>query len=159
MARRVFLSYQHRDHGRATGFDLMRRSPNVEAAYSVRHLLSPVDSTDPGYVGQKIREQLKFTSVTAVIVGRDTHKSDWVSKEIEWSLAKDPPNGLLVIQIDPGAEIPQALVEYGAEVLDWTKPSTIEAFETAIERAALRAGRAEAIAASATASNPGSCNR
>jgi MTH538 TIR-like domain (DUF1863) len=76
MPRRVFLSYQHRDHGRARGFNLMHRSPNVEATSSVRHLLSPVDSKDPAYIGRRIREQQKSTSVTAVLVGRDTHKSD-----------------------------------------------------------------------------------
>jgi hypothetical protein len=159
MPRRVFLSYQHRDHGRAKGFDLMHRSPHVEAAASVRHLLSPVDSKDPANIGRKIREQLKFTSVTTVLVGRDTHKSDWVRKEIEWSLAKDQPNGLLAIRIDPDARLPQALVDYGAEVLDWTRPSTIEAFEAAIERAAHRAGRGSAIASSATASASSSCGR
>jgi hypothetical protein len=159
MPRRVFLSYQHRDHGRARGFDLMRRSPHVEAASSVRHLLNPVASTDPGYIGQKIREQLRHTSVTAVIVGRDTHNSDWVKKEIDWSVAKDQPNGLLAIRIDPGAKLPQGVVDYGAEVLDWTQPTTIEAFEEAIERAALRAGRGAAIAASATSSHAASCNR
>jgi hypothetical protein len=159
MPRRVFLSYQHRDHGRAKGFDLMGRSPHVEIASSVRHLLNPVASQDPEYVGRKIREQQKFTSVTVVLVGKDTHKSDWVAKEIDWSLSKDPPNGLLAIRIDPDASLPQGLVDYSAEVLDWTRPSTIETFEAAIERAALRAGRGPAIAASATAANPSSCNR
>ena len=113
MARRVFMSYQHRDHGRATGFNLMRQSPNVAADFSVRHLLKPVDSTNDGYIGTKIREQLGGTSATVVLIGKDTHKSDWVAKEIEWSLAKDRPNGLLGILIDPDATIPGALKEYG----------------------------------------------
>jgi hypothetical protein len=48
--------------------------------------------------------------------------------------------------------MPDALADYAPEVLDWTKPSTLDAFEQAIERAALRAGRGARIAGSATTS-------
>src|ERR1700728_385818 len=119
MSRRVFLCYQHRDHDRAQGFNLMRYAPNMNLEYSVRHLLTPVVSINDAYVGAKIREQMKGTSVTVVLIGRDTASSDWCAKEVQWSLAKDPPNGVLGILIDPGAEIPAALPEYGAEVIDW----------------------------------------
>jgi hypothetical protein len=72
MARNVFLSYQHRDHKRAKGFDLMWSSPHVDAKPSVRHLLDPVKSTDPGYVSKKIREQIANTSVTVILIGNET---------------------------------------------------------------------------------------
>jgi hypothetical protein len=160
MARKVFLAYQHRDHDRARAFDLMWKSPHVETKPSVRHLLDPVKSTDTGYVSAKIREQITNTSVTVVLVGKDTHGSDWVAKEIEWSLAKDPPNGILAIRLDADAKLPDALAAYAPEVLDWTKPATLKDFEAAIERAGLRAGRAASIAASATASGgDASCAR
>lgn len=160
MARRVFLSFQHRDLARARGFDLMRRSPRVRAEFSVRHLLQPVNSTNPGYVGQRIRAQIMNTSVTVVLIGRETHRSDWVAREIEWSVAKDHPNGLLGIAIEPGATIPEGLTDYGAEILNWTAPATLAEFEQAIERAALRAGRASAIRASAAGAGGGSgCQR
>jgi hypothetical protein len=157
MARKLFLSYQHRNHDRAMGFNLIWKSPHVDAKPSIRHLLDPVKSNDPAYISSKIREQLANTSVTAVLIGRDTHKSDWVAKGIAWSIEKG--NGILAIVIDPGAKMPDALNDYAPEVLDWTQPSSLEAFESAIERAALRAGRAEAITASATVGSSGSCAR
>jgi hypothetical protein len=149
------LSYQHRDHGRALGFNLMRHSPRVNPEFSVRHLLKPVKSENPGYIGTKIREQLTNTSVTAVLIGKDTAKSDWVAKEIQWS--RDKGNGLIGIVVDPGATIPDALREYGAEIVDWTSSQKLEVFEDAIERAALREGRATKIAASVGAG--GACGR
>ncbi len=148
MARRVFLSYQHRDEGRAKGFDLLRRSPKVDVNYSVRHQMQRVNSNNPGYIGERIRSQIKGTSVTVVLVGAATASSDWVTKEIEWSQSKQPPNGLLGIVIDPGAPIPKALLDCGAELIDWTKPGDYREFEAAIERAALAASRAAAISAS-----------
>jgi hypothetical protein len=158
MARRVFLSYQHRDHGRAKGFNLLRHARNLNLEYSVRHLLRPVDSTRDVYVGSQIREQMKGTSVTVVLIGRETASSDWVGKEIAWSLEKQPANGLVGIAIEPGATVPAALRAYGAEIIDWTKPADVGGFEAAIERAALRAGRGERIAAGA-GQNAGGCGR
>jgi tRNA-dihydrouridine synthase len=158
MARRVFLSYQHRDHGRAQGFNLMRHAPNLNLEYSVRHLLAPVKSTNDVYIGSQIRKQMKGTSVTVVLIGRGTASSDWVAKEIAWSLNKQPANGLVGIAIEPGATVPAALRAYGAEIIDWTKPSDVGEFEEAIERAALRANRGERIAATA-GQNAGGCGR
>jgi Thoeris protein ThsB, TIR-like domain len=159
VARRVFLSYQHRDHGRAKGFNLMRYAPNLKLEFSVRHLLKPVDSTRDVYVGSEIRKQMKGTSVTVVLIGKGTAASDWVRREIKWSLEKRPANGLLGIVIDPDAKIPAEFRDYGADVIDWTDPADVGQFEAAIEQAALRAGRGEAIAAGAGTSSSGSCNR
>lgn len=159
MARRVFLSYQHRDQDRARGFDLMWKSPHVDTASSVRHLLSRVDSTNDAYVSRKIKEQLTSTSVTVVLVGKDTHKSNWVPKEIKWSLEKNPPNGLLAVRIDKDAVLPADLAAYAPEILDWSGSATLQEFEDAIERAALRAGRAAAIAASPSAGGGANCAR
>jgi hypothetical protein len=149
MARRIFLSYQHRDEGRAKGFDLLRRSPSLDVQYSVRHQMQRIDSSDDAYIGSRIKSQMKGTSVTAVLIGRNTASSDWVRKEIEWSLAKDPANGVLGIVIESGAKIPAGLKEAGADIIDWTEPSDVHRFEKAIEQSALRARRGPAIAASA----------
>src|SRR3954451_12062085 len=81
LSRRVFISYQHRDHGKASGFNLLRWNRNVDLEVSARHLLSPVDSRDPDYISRKIREQIHGTSVTVVLVGRDTADSDWIRNE------------------------------------------------------------------------------
>jgi hypothetical protein len=160
MARRIFISYQHRDHGKAQGFNLLRWNRNVALEVSARHLLSPVDSHDPDYISRRIREQIHGTSVTVVLLGRNTIESDWVRKEIEWSLQKDTPNGILAIRIDADARVPDPITECGAEVIDWLQPSDTGAFEDAIERAALAAQRAPAIVSAAQSGAGGdSCGR
>lgn len=160
MARRVFISYQHRDQGKAQGFNLLRWNRNVALEVSARHLLSPVESQDADYISRKIREQIHGTSVTVVLVGHDTADSDWVRQEIEWSLGKEKPNGILAIRIDRDAKVPDAITECGAEVIDWLEPSDSAEFEIAIERAALTAGRGPAITAAAQSGTGGnSCGR
>ncbi len=159
MARRIFISYQHDDQMKAKGFNLLRWNKNVDFEFVGRHLLDPLDSSNEDYIKSKISELLKGTSVTVVLIGKETHDSDWVTWEIEKSLDKDSPNGILGIRAQGDAPLPddspvgKALRDAGAEVINWD-PST---FQSAIERAAKTAGRVRAIRAAGADSS--SCAR
>jgi MTH538 TIR-like domain (DUF1863) len=102
----------------------------------------PVKSNDPDYIGRKIREQITGSSVTVVLIGNGTAGSEWVGREVRWSLDKRPPNGILGIRLNPGADIPQGLADCGAEILNWYAPDDVHEFQEAIERAAAAARRA-----------------
>lgn len=141
MGRRVFISYEGEDRNRAKGFNLLRWNKNVDVDFVGRHLLDPIKSKDPGYVSSEIKERIKGTSVTVIICGAHTNESDWVAKEIQWSLEKNPPNGLLAIKLTPDAQVPGALHDCGAEIIGWDSST----FADAIERAALQAGRVKAL--------------
>jgi hypothetical protein len=139
MGKRIFISYQHQDLQKAKGFNLLRWNKNVELEFVGRHLLSPVDSNDPDYITRKIQEQLKGSSVTVVLLGDQTDKSDWVEKEIKLSLEKG--NGIVGIKVSNGAQVPDLLNDCGAEILDWQPHE----FQAAIDRAFEAAGRGKAI--------------
>jgi hypothetical protein len=160
MARRVFISYQHKDRMRAKGFNLLRWNKNVDLEFVGKHLLDPVDSNNESYISTKVQEQLKGTSVTVVLLGKETAQSTWVQWEIEQSLEKK--NGILAIKLsddvpNPGNESPvgKALIDAGAEILDW-KP---DQFDGAIERAFKAAGRVQAAAAAASTGSDTDCGR
>lgn len=151
MGRRIFISFQHDDRMKAKGFNLLRWNKNVTFECVGRHLLDPVNSKNKKYIGGRIKEQLSGTSVTVVLIGASTSDSDWVADEIEWSLAKG--NGILGIKLNPDATVPTALLDCGAEVIDWQPHS----FQAAIERAAMWPQRTNAIATAGSASD--SCGR
>ncbi len=151
MARKIFISFQHDDRMRAKGFNLLRWNKNVDVEFVGRHLLDPVDSERPEYIRAKISEQLNGTSVTVVLIGQKAWDSDWVKYEIERSLEKG--NGLLGIRLEPGVTVPQALIDSGAEVIDWNP----DEFQAALDRAALAAKRTAAISAAGNTS--GGCSR
>jgi hypothetical protein len=137
---------------KAKGFNLLRWNKNVTSFDCVgRHLLDPVDSTNTTYITSCVKEQLKGTSVTVVLIGKDTASSDWVADEIAWSLEKG--NGVVGITLEPENEVPTALLDCGAEIVGWDP----HAFADCIERAALAAKRSEAIAAATTIDN--TCGR
>ena len=143
MARRIFISCQYEDQMKAKGFNLLRWNKNVPVEFVGRHLLDPVNSTNWDYISRKIREQLTGTSVTVVLIGDKTWQSDAVAYEVQQSLKKSGPNGILGIRLHDGVKIPDSLRDCGAEIIDW-KP---DEFEAAIGRAALAAGRAKVVAA------------
>jgi len=147
MSRRIFISYHHKDQMKAKGFNLLKWNKNVDIDFVGRHLLDPVNSTNRRYIQGKVLERLAGTSVTIVIVGKDTYKSHWVKWEIEQSLEKG--NGILAIKLDDSYSLPinsqvgGALDEAGAEIIGWDPHS----FNDAIERAAIGTGRIKSIKA------------
>jgi MTH538 TIR-like domain (DUF1863) len=159
MARRIFISYQHADQMKAKGFNLLQWNKNVNVEFVGRHLLDPVDSNNDAYIRQKIKEQINGSSVTVVLVGNETCNSDWVREEIEYSVAKERPNGVLAIRLTPDAPLPdnspvaEILKSIGAEIVNWEPHE----FAAAVERAAAMAGRAKAIQAASEIG--GSCAR
>lgn len=133
MTRRVFISYQHEDRKKANGFRILRWNKNVDVEFQDRHLLSPVDSTNDDYIKRKIREEMKGTSTTVVIVGKETKNSDWVDYEIEQSIEEG--KGLVAIKAHDDVtddDVPDKIQENGGEVLDWNP----DEFADSIERAA-----------------------
>jgi hypothetical protein len=139
LSRRIFLSYQHLDQLKAKGFNLMRYNKGLDLEFVTRGILDPVKSNDPAYISDSIKRRMKGTSVTVVLLGDRTADSSWVAKELEWSVEKAPPNGLVGIRLSPDAETPEGLD--GAEILDWSSPDDVQQFGPAIERAARAARR------------------
>lgn len=150
--RKIFISYQHLDRMKAKGFDLLKHNKNVDINFVGRHLLDPINSTNERYIKSQIKEMMHGTSVTVVLIGRETCDSKWVQWELEQSLGKDHPNGILAVRLED-ARLPEscpvssALKDAGAEIIEWDAHS----FADAIERAALAARRIPTIRRAAAA--------
>ena len=147
VTRHIFISYQHKDQMKAKGFNLLSWAKNVDVDFVGRHLLDPVKSKDEKYIKSEINKQIKGTSVTVVLIGKDTKKSEYQPYEIERSLAKEAPNGILGIKLNKSVDLPKnsptgkLLDDAGAEIIDW-EPNK---FGEAIDRAADASARAAKI--------------
>lgn len=145
--RHIFISYQHKDQMKSKGFNLLSYAKNVDVDFVGRHLLDPVKSKDEKYIKSEINKQIKGTSVTVVLIGKDTKESEYQPYEIEQSLAKEAPNGILGIRLNKSVDLPKnsptrkLLHDAGAEIIDWEPKK----FGEAIERAVLSTGRASKI--------------
>ncbi|MDD3042720.1 MAG: TIR domain-containing protein [Methanosarcinaceae archaeon] len=147
MARRIFISYQHADQMSAKAFNLQGKNSKINFDFIGRHLLDPVNSENEGYIKRKIHEQITGTSVTIVVIGKETAYSEWVAWEIRESLKKNNPNGIVGVLLKdvtpPPRDSPvgKALYEAGAEIVEWKQ----DKIEAAIERAAKATGRIKQI--------------
>ncbi|MGH3907352.1 MAG: TIR domain-containing protein, partial [Pseudonocardiaceae bacterium] len=139
--RRVSLalpgrSIAHFRQGVDIEFDVIRVLRCCPGLVPVMPGIIEVIEIERAYISRKIREQIKGSSVTIVLIGNDTAQSEWVEREIQWSLDKEPPNGLLGIRLSLDAVIPDMLADCGAEILNWYEPDDVQEFQAAIERAA-----------------------
>ncbi len=145
--KNIFTSYQHKDQMKAKGFNLLSWAKNVDVDFVGRHLLDPVKSKDEKYIKSEINKQIKGTSVTVVLIGKDTKESEYQPYEIERSLAKKAPNGILGIKLNKSVDLPKnsptgkLLLDAGAEIIDWEPKK----FGEAIDRAADASSRAAKI--------------
>ena len=133
MARRIFLSFAYEDKNQVQGFKLLRWNNNVEVDFFDSSLLSPVDSQNTEYIKRCILAKLNNTSVTVVLIGQTTHRSNWVAWEIEQSIKKG--NGILGIRLkgQENAAVPSAMHNVAhARVGNWNPDS----FTAWIEEAA-----------------------
>ena len=134
---------------------MLQWNQNVEFEPSVHHLLSPVNSENPQYIRSKINDQITGTSVTAVLIGDHTEKSEWVDYEIKESLARGHPVIGIRLKGHEDAPVPPALNQAGGKVIDW-EPQT---FSDEIERQALISSRPLLGAGPTRSGHGSSCGR
>lgn len=104
MARKVFFSFKYDDVQRAMNV----RNSNVIVGAIKSGFIDKADFEAIALKGDQaiknwIDEQLKGTTVTVVLIGANTDKSQWVRYEIDQSIAKG--NGILTIDISKIADL------------------------------------------------------
>jgi hypothetical protein len=104
--RKVFISYSHLNQIEADRFVQQFGGPNsilMMKTVGVSDQDDFIDSPNPAYVLQRIRDQyIQDSTVTLVLIGRCTHGRRYVDWEINASLQQgegELPNGLIAIQL------------------------------------------------------------
>jgi len=74
--------------------------------------------------------KMRWASQVIVVIGKETHKRDWVNWEIETAhkLGK-PILGVYENGLKGNVEIPESLEKYGASIVGWRADSVIGALE------------------------------
>lgn len=146
MARRVFFSFEYGDVSRA----MVVRNSWVTQGKEAAGFIDAADFEELKKKGDTaiknwIDNQLKGTSVTVVLVGKDTCSSRWVKYEIEKSI--EIGNGLLGIDISKIKDLQGNTTERCGEIPKgysfylWNKDNGYENMGDWIDKAAKEAGR------------------
>ncbi len=146
MARRVFFSFEYGDVSRAMVVRNSWVTKGKEAAGFVDAAeFEKIKKQGDAAIKRWIDNQLKGTSVTVVLVGKNTCSSKWVRYEIERS--KEIGNGLLGIDISKIKDLQGNTTERCGEIPKgypfylWNKHEGYKNIGEWIEKAARDAGR------------------
>jgi len=130
--RRVFLSFRGADKELVDGFRSRAKDKESDLDFIDFSLAVPFRSENAAYIQHGIRERIKASSVTVVLIGETTYKSEWVDWEIRESTKLG--KGVVAVRLkdDPSLKIPKALEEHGIKPL----PLNDEKISQAIQEAA-----------------------
>ena len=130
--RRVFISFRHEDLDLANLFRGQAKNENSDLDFIDFSLRVPFKSDNAQYIKRGIRERIKNSSVTIVLIGDTTYESEWVDWEIRESLQLG--KGVKAIKLKDSVRTPPALVEYGIEPLPWNLKRVNQAIQEAAEK-------------------------
>lgn len=110
---RIFVSYDY-DRDRAYRHLLSAWSANRRFSFSFEdHSTPKINSEQAARIKAAITAKMKAADCLLVIVGRDTHRSHWVTWEIE--KAKELGLALVAVKVKRAHRTPPALIGAGAK--------------------------------------------
>lgn len=128
--KKIFVSYDY-DNDRRYRFLLAAWSANAAFALSFEDHSTPrINSTQAGPIKRALARKMSGADYVLVIVGRQTHRSDWVRWEIE--KAKELRLKLIGVKLNRTYTSPPGLL--GANAV-WAHSFTAQAISQAVRRA------------------------
>jgi hypothetical protein len=108
---------------------------NSELEFSDHSVKTQYNSSDAEYIKQQIRKKLEGVSVLICLIGRTTHKSEWVDWEIIAASTKG--KGLVGVRLhsDYKDTIPNTILRDEGIITNWNHQEIINAIEKAAKKA------------------------
>jgi len=131
--RRVFLSFRGEDKTLVDLFRGQAKNKNTDLDFIDFSLRAPFNSENAEYIKRGIRERIKQSSVTVVLITESTYKSEWVDWEIRESARLGKGVVGVKLKDDSSIRIPGAIKEYGFRVVGWNHTEIRQAINEAAE--------------------------
>lgn len=131
--RRVFLSFRGENKNLVDLFRGQAKNKDSDLDFIDVSLRVPFNSENAKYIKRGIRERIKRSSVTIVLIGETSHESEWIDWEIRESLRLG--KGVIAVKLksDSGLKIPRALIDNGITPLPWDHEKISDAIHNAAE--------------------------
>lgn len=128
--RKVFLSFKGEDKTLVDLFRGQAKNENTDLDFMDFSLRAPFNSENAEYIKRGIRQRIKQSSVTLVLITEETYKSKWIDWEIRESVRLG--KGVVGVKLKDGP-VPKAIKEYGFRVVGWNHQEIREAINEAAE--------------------------
>ena len=126
--KNIFVSHYHED---APWIDklkvnLKNHGMNMKDS-SIYEAKEPNNAKNEDYIKDKIRPKIDWAGTVVVLIGSDTHESDYVNWEIEHAAREGKRIVGVFLQGEDDSQLPNALVKYGDALRHWNTESIIAA--------------------------------
>ena len=101
-AKNVFVSHFHKDEEHIEKLKLLVAKKGLKLKNSSIDSTSPNNASNEEYIKSLLRDGINWAGTTIVLVGPETHKSEWVDWEIEQSFKQ--ANRIVGIHTQGGTE-------------------------------------------------------
>lgn len=105
----------------------------AKGGYEIKN--SSIDSTKPNdasneeYVKSILRPRIEWSSCVMVLIGENTHQSNWVDWEIEYANTKGKSIVGVYVHGASDADVPESFEKYGDALVTWQEKDIIDAIE------------------------------
>lgn len=125
----VFISHAGKDEGQIEKFKtLMINKKGYHFKDSSIVESEPNNATNPDYIKSAyLIPSINWAGTVIVLIGKDTHKSDWVNWEIEYAMKLGKKVIGVYIYGEKGVTLPSALEDYGSACVGWDSNKIDEA--------------------------------
>jgi hypothetical protein len=127
--RRVFLSFQVEDLDSVNLFRGQAKNENSELDFIDFSLRAPFNSENAEYIRRGIRDRISASSTTIVLIGKNTHNSEWVDWEIRESIKQNKKVIVVTLDNDSPSKLPKVCKEAGITSVSWNHEEIKRALE------------------------------
>lgn len=132
MGRKIFVSYRADSEGDLYKKLLVAWSKNDNGHFDIKFedtsIGVSINSTNADYIKRRIREKINESQTVLVLIGKETHKSDWVDWEIKKSV--ELKKKIVAVKIKNSYISPPAVVGIGAT---WARSFNYDSIKKAID--------------------------
>lgn len=131
--KKVFLSFRGEDLDLVNLFRGQAKNQYSDLDFIDFSLRVPFNSKNAEYIKRGIRERIKQSSVTVVLITETSYKSRWINWEIRESLLLG--KGVVAVKLKDRAytKIPNALKEHGIKPVEWDHKKIKHAIDKAAQ--------------------------
>lgn len=127
----LFISHKGEDEGKIDAFKKLMKKKGYYFRDSSIKESEPNNATNKDYIKNEIlKPAIDWAGTVVVLIGKDTHNSEWVDWEINYAMKHDKKIIGVYLQGETDAELPVALKDFGDSCVSWNSDKIDEAIRS-----------------------------